>query len=272
MNFSVLMSVYYREKPTALKRSMESIFSNTVLPSECVVVKDGPLTKELDSVIDEYKNKYPNIMKIVVNEKNLGLGKALAVGLSKCSNEIVARMDSDDICATNRFEKQLNIMAIKPKIAIVGSNIAEYDEKMSVKTGTRTVPQASQDIRKYAKKRNPFNHMTVMFRKTAVLGAGSYKDMPYFEDYYLWTRLLCKNQGYNIQEELVKVRAGAGMIERRGGRKYIKSIINFEKTIHREGFISLLTMISNICIRSFVAIIPSGARSSVYKKYMRKKD
>ena len=271
MMFSVLMSVYCKEDPLALDNSINSVLKSTIIPDEFVIVKDGPLPKTLESIINSYQTRYPNIIKIIENKRNLGLGKSLAKGLLECRNEIVARMDSDDICRNDRFNKQLEILDKNPDIAIVGSNISEYNEDMSKKIGKRTTPQYDQEIREYSKKRNPFNHMTVMFRKTAIIDAGNYMDMSYFEDYYLWLRLIRKNKGYNIQEELVHARTGIDMIKRRGGLKYVRSIIKFEKTIKKEGFINGKTMLFNICSRLFAAMIPFSVRSLLYKKYLHKK-
>ena len=152
--FSVLMSVYFKEKPEYLDLALESVFNQTIKPNEVVLVEDGKLTKELDKVIEKYEKKYRKILKVVKYEQNRGLGIALHDGLLECSNEIVFRMDTDDICDKNRFEKQLK--AFKEKnVDVVGSNITEFDEEMKHITGIRIVKEKSEDIKKMAKKRNP---------------------------------------------------------------------------------------------------------------------
>ena len=269
-NFSVLMSVYYKENSVYLTEALNSIFSQTILPNEVVLVEDGKLTKELEQVISQFLLKFRKIMKIVKFEKNRGLGRALHDGLLECSNEIVFRMDSDDISTVDRFEKTLAILK-KMNVDVVGSNIAEYDEDMRNVTGYRKVPISNAEIIKMMKKRNAMNHVTVAYKKSKVIDAGNYLDMPYFEDYYLWVRMLNNNCTFcNIDECLVKVRCGNEMIKRRGGLLYIKHIVHFEKTIYKIGFINFITCVVNILERIIISIVPNNIRAFVYKKLLRK--
>ena len=148
-------------------------------------------------------------LNVVRYEKNRGLGIALHDGLLECKNEIIFRMDTDDICLPTRFEKQLKIFKKDKSIDIVGSNITEFDETMENSTSERIVPETDSEIKVRAKKRNPMNHMTVAYKKDAVIKAGNYQDMMYFEDYYLWVRMMINNcKFYNVQETLVNVRGG----------------------------------------------------------------
>ena len=270
MKFSVLMSVYYKEQPEYLNLSLESVFNQTIIPNEVVLVEDGTLTKELDKVITKYQNKYPEILKVVKFKDNRGLGVALHDGVLECSNDIIFRMDTDDICISDRFEKQLNIFATKD-IDVVGSNIDEYDDDMKEQTGKRIVAETNEEIIKMAKKRNPINHMTVAFKKEKMLEAGNYQDMPYFEDYYLWARMIKNNcKFYNIQESLVNVRGGKEMIKRRGGKKYVKPIINFEKSLLTLKLINPLEYMFNTSSRVIISLIPNSLRSLTYKLALRK--
>lgn len=269
-NFSVLMSVYFKEKPEYLSKSLDSVFEQTVKPTEVVLVEDGKLTEELDEVIALYEKKYKDILKVVKYEKNRGLGIALHDGLLECSNEIVFRMDTDDICLPTRFEKQLKVFN-EQNVDIVGSNITEFDETMENKTSERIVPETDEEIKKMAKKRNPMNHMTVAYKKSSVIAAGNYQDMMYFEDYYLWARMI--NNGckfYNVQETLVNVRGGNDMIKRRGGKKYIKPIINFEKALLKLKIINRFQYMKNVTQRVGVSLIPNSIRFMLYKKALRK--
>lgn len=265
-NFSVLMSVYYKEKPDFLDKSLDSIFTQTKIPNEVVLVEDGKLTPELDKIINKYKKKYKKIMRVIEFSENRGLGKALHDGLIECKNEIVFRMDSDDISMPNRFEKTLEIFN-KFEPDVVGSNIVEYDEEMKNITGYRKLPCTDDEIKKMLPRRNPMNHMTVAYKKSKVINAGNYLDMQYFEDYYLWARMSKNNTFYNIQENLVKVRGGNDMIKRRGGRKYIKPILQFQKELLKLRVISFGTYLSNIIIRIGICILPDKLR---YKFYMKK--
>lgn len=269
-NYSVLMSVYYKENPNYLKESLLSVFNQTIKPNEVVLIEDGNLTPELDEVISKFEKKYKNILKIIKYEKNRGLGVALRDGLLECSNEIVFRMDTDDICQKDRFEKQLKVFEEK-NVDVVGSNITEFDEEMKNITGIRVVKENSNDIKKMAKKRNPINHMTVGFKKSRVINSGNYESMLYFEDYYLWVRMIEKGYNfYNLQENLVNVRGGNSMIKRRGGIKYIRSIVAFEKTLLKMKFINFFEFLINISERIFFSIIPNNFRATLYKNVLRK--
>ena len=270
IKFSVLMSVYFKESPSYLEAALSSVFTQTVMPDEVVLVEDGPLTSELDETINKFEQEYPTILKVVKFETNRGLGQALHDGLLECSNEIVFRMDTDDIAHKDRFEKQLKIFKEK-NVDVVGSNITEFDETMTNITSHRIVPEQDEDIKKMAKSRNPINHMTIAFKKQAVMESGNYLDMMYFEDYYLWVRMMSKGYTfYNIQETLIDVRGGNDMIKRRGGKKYIKPIINFEKAILKLGYISKFEYLKNIAKRIIGSLIPNGLRFFLYKKLLRK--
>lgn len=269
-NFSVLISVYYKENPTYLDSALKSVFEQTLMPNEVILIEDGKLTDELDKVINKFYEKYSKILKVVKYPKNRGLGIALHDGIMKCTNEIVFRMDSDDICDLKRFEKQMDAF-ISKNVDVVGSNIIEYDENMKVVTGIRKVPENTEDIIKATKKRNPMNHMTVGFKKESVIASGNYQDMKFFEDYYLWARMIKKGyKFYNVQENLVNVRGGSDMIKRRGGINYIKPILNFEKALKRIGIINNFEFCFNIVTRVIISIVPNGFRYFLYKKILRK--
>lgn len=270
IQFSVLMSVYFKENPQYLDKALESVFNQTLMPNEVVLVEDGTLTSELDDIVKKYKLKYSKILKIIKYKKNRGLGIALRDGLLKCSNEIVFRMDSDDISNLDRFEKQINLFKNK-NVDVVGGNIIEYDINMETITGYRKVPIENSNILKMMRKRNAMNHVTVAYKKSKVIEAGNYQNMPYFEDYYLWIRMLQNGcVFYNVDDFLVNVRCGNEMIKRRGGISYIKCIINFEKTIYKIKFISFYRFLCNVIIRTLISIVPNSIRTFFYKNILRK--
>ncbi len=269
MKFSVLMSIYKKEEPKYFVEALESVLNQTVMPNEIVIIEDGILTKELQYVIIKYKEKYPDIIKNYPLKENKGLGLALNYGATKCKHNLIARMDTDDIALPTRFEKQLEIFEKNPSYDIVGGNILEFAEGTNI-TNTRIVPEKKEEIYKYAKKRNPMNHVTVMFKKDAILEVGNYENLPYFEDYYLWCKLIKMNKNmYNIQDILCKVRAGEQMAKRRGGRNYIKAIYKFQKKIEELGIINQLEKNVNTLIRSAVSIAPNNLRSLTYSKLLR---
>lgn len=265
------MSVYKKEKAKYLKLALDSVINQTLKPDEIVLVQDGELTKELYAVIEEYKQKYPNIFKTYPLKQNQGLGKALNFGMEKCSNELIARMDTDDIAEPNRFELQIQEFIKDKELTLCGGQIAEFADNPDEITGYRNVPLTHNEILNFAKKRNPFNHMAVMFKKHKVQNVGGYQHMPYFEDYWLWARLL--KAGYkakNLDAVLVKVRAGQDMIARRGGWEYVKCIVRFVKAIYKIGIINFSELIVYMILRSVVAIIPESLRLCVYKWNLRK--
>ncbi len=267
--FSVLMSVYKNEKPEYLQQSLESILQQTILPAEIVVVKDGLLTDELDKVLDVFA-KRSNLFRFLCFEQNRGLGLALRDGVEACSYEWIARMDTDDICKPERFARQVEYIERHPEIALLGTWIKEFSIDSDHPDSVTELPCEHEAIVAYAKKRNPFRHMTVMFKKSAVLDSGNYRDFLWFEDYDLWVRMLQKGfQVANISEFLVDVRAGEDMFARRGGWRYLKQDLRFQKWLYEGGFVNAISYIENIIVRCFVRLIPNDARSWFYKNILR---
>lgn len=271
-DFSVLISVYIKEKPEYLDRALKSILiEQELFPKEVVLVEDGPLTEKLNNVIENYKKKFSNIIKSVKLEENQGLGIALNKGLENCRFDIIARMDTDDIALSKRFKIQYNFF-VKNNYDVVGSNIIEFEKDENNIISYKIVPENHEEIVKYSKKRNPINHPSVMFKKEAVLNCESYLDMPGFEDYYLWIRMIMNGyKFYNIQEPLLKFRTGIEMIKRRGSIKYIKYEKNFFKQLYKDNYISNLDFKKEIAKRIIFRIIPEKLRLKLYKVFLRKK-
>lgn len=270
MKFSVLLSLYYKENPEFLRQSLESIFSQTLKPDEVVLVEDGWLTPELYEVVTFYKERHPE-MKIVASDINRGLGVSLNEGLKHCSNELVARMDTDDICKPCRFERQVGFMEHHPDIAVLGAWIDEFQGNIHNIKSTRKLPEKSKDIFEFGKERNPMNHPVVMFRKSAVNAVGSYLPMPLFEDYYLWVRMLLKGyQFYNLQESLLYFRFTPDMFKRRGGIKYALIEIKFLWHLYKVGYVGLYRTCGNIIVRFITRNMPNCFRSWIYKNMLRR--
>lgn len=264
--YSVLMSIYFKENPNHFEECLNSILKQTILPDEIVLVKDGELTEELDKVIEEFKLKIREINLIIIqNEKNIGLGQSLNKGITYCKHELIARVDTDDINYEMRMQKQLEIFKTYPEIDICGTYIEEFITDSANAVSIRRVPTFNEDIKKKSKKKNPLNHMSVMFKKSKVLAAGNYEDVAYFEDYYLWLKMLSKGFiFYNIPEVLVSARLNEDFYSRRGGYQYLKKEFKFQKKIYNEGFSSLLTYISNVLIRCSVRLLPQQILKKLY--------
>ena len=269
--FSVLMSLYIKEKPEYLRTCMDSIFTQTALPNEVVIVLDGPITEELQMVVDHYMQENPGLIRLVPLEQNRGLGLALAEGIQHCRNELVARMDTDDICRKDRFEKQLAEFEKNPKLDICGSHIAEFESDPQVIKCVRKVPLENADIRRYQRKRDGFNHVSVMFKKSAVLAAGNYQHALLMEDTLLWANMFLNGaMGRNIDENLVFVRAGDEMIARRGGFGYFLKYREGRRKVLQTGFISKWDYFQTLAGQLVVALMPAKLRLFVFRKLLRR--
>ena len=267
------MSVYYKENPLFFRKSLDSLMDQTKMPSEIVLVKDGPLSGELDEVISEFTGNYPNLFKIIVLPENKGLGNALSIGVLACSTELIARMDTDDICVLNRFEKQLEFFNNNPSIDLVGTNVEEFNKKPGDLNRFRKMPEKGEVLRRYSRFRNPVNHPTVMFRKSKVLEAGNYRgDILLFEDFSLFIRMLQNGASfYNIQECLLHFRTGLGIdvIKRRSGFFYVKNEWKFALLSLRIGNINFLEWIFYVCTKLPLRLLPPKVILFVYNQFLR---
>lgn len=267
-NYSVLMSVYYKEKPQNLKEAILSIVNQSLPTNDFVIMCDGPLTPGLDSVLDEFCSlDNINIFRL---EKNMGLGTSLNIGIQHCKNEFILRMDSDDISSPNRAE--IEIGKLNEGFDVVGSWITEFtndDPKYLI--GMRKPPLAHKNIVKFAKRRNPFNHPSVAYRKTSVINAGNYQDFPYVEDYFLWIRMILnKCIVCNVEIPLVNMRSGEEMRARRGGRAYRKSQINLSKYMLKKKYINVFRYLLNIFLYCTYSVLPMKFKMSITKRFLRK--
>lgn len=270
IQFSVLISVYKKEKAEYLKQALQSVINQTLKPTEVVIVKDGILTKELDECIGDFQKQHPKLFKILAFNENRGLGLALRDGVKACKYEYIARMDSDDISKPDRFEKQFGYLQKHPEIALLGTWITEFSKDENKPDTVTKLPCTHQEIMKFAKSRNPFRHMTIIYKKQAVINSGNYRDFLWFEDYDLFVKILQK--GYiaaNISECLVNVRADKDMFARRGGWQYLKQDYKFQKVLVKMKFIKKTEYILNISIRILIRLFPNNMRSFFYKRFLR---
>lgn len=269
--YSVLMSVYNKENPTWLRLAIESMQAQTLPTSDFVLVCDGPLTPELDGVITEKQRQMGETLTVVRLEKNMGLGNALNEGIRYCRNELVARMDSDDIAYPDRCKKEVAIFNQYPQVSICSGTIAEFSSTPQTAHYKRILPERNDEILKFAKSRNPFNHPCVMYKKSAVEAVGSYQPFYRLEDYYLWIRMLMAGyEGYNIQEPLLYMRAGTSMYKRRGGWRYAKTQIELFRFMWKQGFINAWQYAESCIIRSGSALSPNWLRKFMFEMLLRK--
>lgn len=269
--FSVSMCVYGGDNSTWFEEAVNSVLNQSVKPSEIVLVVDGPVPAELDSIISKFETD--PFFTVVRLKENQGHGNARRIGLETCRYDLVALMDADDICTSDRFEKQLDCFKNNPELAIVGGCITEFIGTPDNKISRRVVPQTDAEIKEYLKKRCPMNQVTVMFRKECLQSVGGYIDWFCEEDYYLWIRMCLANmQFYNLQDDLVNVRVGEEMCQRRGGIKYFKSEAKLQRYMLDNDVIGKGLYISNVVKRLIVQVLlPNKIREFIFKKFAREK-
>lgn len=273
MKFSVAMSVYKNDSSEHFEEALASITTKqTTKPDEIVLVVDGPVPEQVDSVIDEYDGVYPGMFHVIRLEKNVGLGNALKLAIETAKHELIARMDSDDIALPTRFEEQIRIFNQNPKLDVVGGDITEFIGEPSNIVGKRIVPQNDADIKNYMKTRCAMNHVTVMYKRSAVLAVGNYIDWFWNEDYYLWIRMQQNDCKFaNTGTVLVNVRTGADMYQRRGGKKYYQSEKGLQDYMLKYGMINKSTYCMNVLKRWIVQVaLPNSVRGWVFRTIARR--
>lgn len=272
--FSVITSVYHNDTPDFVRMALDSMLVHqTLKPSEVVLVRDGVVPDNLEALIAEYETMYHDIVHVIRLEKNGGLGKAMKLGVEVALNDIIARMDSDDICSPNRFELQLKYLELHPNVDIIGGQMTEFIDTPDNIIGKRIVPCDNEDIYDFMKNRCALNHVTVMFRKEAVLKVGNYQDWFWNEDYYLWVRMMiAKCKFANVPNVLVNVRSGTDQYARRGGRKYYESEKGIKKLQLENKMITKKEYLYFVSQRYILQILmPNWLRGCFFRKLARKK-
>lgn len=273
IKFSVIISIYHNDKTEYVANALDSVtMAQTIKPNEVVLVVDGPVADDLKKLILEKEKASPDLYNVIWLPENKGLGNALRVGVNNAKYELLARMDSDDISVPDRFAKQIAFMEQHPECDIVGGQIYEFIDSESNIVGKREVPCSHSDITAWMKKRCPFNHMSVMFRRSRILEVGNYLDWHYNEDYYLWIRMA--EAGYqfaNLPDTLVNVRVGKEMYQRRGGWKYFQSEKGLQDYMLKHKMISLHRYCYNVFGRFIIQVaMPNRLRGFIFQKLFRK--
>ena len=270
-NYSFLVSVYSKEIPLYFKQSIQSMLDQTFFPSEIIIVKDGPLTSELNQILDTYCSKFPGIFNVINLEKNYGLGYALNIGIQYVKNDYIARMDSDDISLPNRIETQLTRMVEDEKIVLIGSNVIEFNEKNPKINSIRKVPSQYKDIIKFSKKRSPFNHPTVIFKKNIIDKIGGYPNLRRKEDLEFFLRIL--ENGYyaeNIDSNLLLYRINSENYKRRKTFENCFSYIKVMKKFYFSKYITLFDLIFIIISQIFLFFSPIWLQKLITTNFLRK--
>lgn len=273
VDFTVLMSVYRKETPAFLEKALRSIFEQTLKPTELVIIEDGPLGDKLKAILYKYELQETTIVfKRYALLENVGLGEALRFGVLKSRSQWIARMDSDDVAAPNRFAVIFDFLHNNQGIDLIGSNVEEFTDDEHTPSAFRLMPELHDDIVKFSRRRNPFAHPSIIIRREVVLRAGNYRDFPYCEDYDLWTRVIQSGaQCHNIQENLLYMRTSREFYARRGGMTYLRSILRLKSNLLHTGYISLADFLISAGASSISAIITPPLRAKLYKSVLRKK-
>ena len=267
--YSVLTTLYAKEKPEYLRACLDSMLNQTVPPSEYVIVKDGPLTPELEDVLREYCEKSP-IFKIVGLEVNSGCGPASIAGMEACTYEFVARIDSDDISLPNRCELELQMLEKEGDLAVVGSDIYEFEDDPSNITAIKKMPTEPEEIYKFGKRRNPFNHSTVMLRKSIVQANGGYAPLRRSLDLELFTKLLLKGcKCRNIGEPLVLFRTGSARVKRKKNWTNLKCDLEVYKRNYKEHYINFVEYLYVVFRQVVFFVMPSRLATLLYNAFYR---
>lgn len=268
--FSVLLPVYSGDRPEFLRRAYDSVtVEQTLPPTEVVIVRDGPVGEQMSHELAAIVGASAVVpTRVVELTENVGLARALEAGLAECRYEIVARMDADDISRPGRFAAQVPLVA--GGLDIVGSAVQEFMDEQEPGL-VRLPPVGAGQIQHRARFVSPFNHPTVVYRRSAVRDAGGYQDLPLMEDYWLFARMLLAGaRPENLAEPLVLYRIGAGAYARRGGRGILRSELGLQRRLLSVGFLTRPQYLRNCVVRGIYRLVPESVRKTGYRAFVRR--
>lgn len=268
--YSVLMSVYDKELPENLNESLESMLMQSYPPSDFVLVCDGKLTNELNIIAKSFADEFKTIFRIIRIDENVGAGKAFNEGIKACKYEHIIKMDSDDISHTDRCLKQMTLFAVKPSLDIIGTFVEEFNGDTKQTVSVKKVPIMDDEIKEFARRRNPFNRQTVAFKKSKAIRCGGYSDLKLCEDYEFAARMLGSgSKGQNIPEVLVRYRIHNNTPEIRKSWRLTRGFIKVRWVLHREGLISFSDFFTPCVLQLGLFIFPQKFTRWVYRKFLR---
>lgn len=269
VDISVVLPTFGGDDSDTLRAALESIVSQTRIPDELVIVRDGPVPGANEAVIKEFESEY-SFVRLITLAENQGRALARKVGVERCQGDVVAMMDADDISVPSRLERQTTYLQENLEIDVVGAQLLEFDPETGEEIGVRALPTDHDKICNLAKTRSPVSQSTVMFRREAALDAGNYRDVDRMEDYGLWVRMLVNGARFaNIPEVLVKARTGDEMYERRAGWEYAREELRLQREFVALGFISPFRALRNVALRVPIRFVPNAIRAYVYETLFR---
>lgn len=259
-----VMAVYHMEKPSNLELAIKSMLTQTVKASRIIIVKDGPLGEELDSVIESFTDESISIYGFEVNR---GVAEAWNFGVRMSDTKYIARMDSDDVSHPQRLEFQLDYLKHND-IDVLGGFIQEFtvnDTMLEADNPVRVVPLTHEEIKRSLDKRNPMNHVTVIFKKSAWEKVNGYQMIKNHVDWWFWARMLNSDVKFNNMDKmLVYVRKDPDQIQRRGGIAYLRTEIVFNNAMLKSKYLTLSRAIMNVIIRMPFRLMPVKLRMIAY--------
>jgi len=267
VKFSLLMPVYAGDRADDLEESISSVANQSVKPDEYIIVKDGPVSKKTDIVLNHWQDLLGEEFRILALDRNVGIAMALNAGLRSCQYDYVARMDADDISLPGRFEPQVRFLEKHPEISLLGAWNKLFDGTMNRLIAERKVPETHLDIVKFSRSRTPFNHATIVFKKADVLSVGAYSsERGYWEDWWLALRLISKGfRLHNLQMYLVHARGGEAYMNRRRGQSYLRLEMKNMYQMYLNGLMSRSDFLRNSMIRSVVRSMPTNLTELTYR-------
>ncbi|MBL4680237.1 MAG: glycosyltransferase [Pseudomonadales bacterium] len=254
---TLLMSVYHKVLPEALAQCLDSLGTQTRLPEQFVIVKDGPLNADLDNLIDKFCEKFPDQLSIVNIDSNQGLINALNKGLEYCTSDWVIRMDADDVAMSERIEKQLDYLDANKHIDVLGTAMLEFENDPSQPSRLKSVVSHHQGIKDQLPLRNPINHPTTCIRKRKLLEAGGYPELPLLEDYFLWAKMIHNGaQFHNLSEALIYYRFDKNTLTRRRGLSNFSNECKLRWWMYQHGLSSVIKLILGVSLQFVLRFSP----------------
>jgi glycosyltransferase involved in cell wall biosynthesis len=269
--FSLLMSVWRGDDPGFFEAAFRSaVHDQTRRPDDVVLVQDGPVPPPLANAIGELIESSPVPTTLLALDANVGLGVALDQGMAACAHDIVARMDADDIALPHRFAVQVPL--VEQGIDLLGSSLLEFGDDPTDIVGRRVPPIEPEAIVRYARFHQPFNHPTVVYRRSAVEAAGGYRHLALMEDYLLFAKMIGRGARVgNVAEPLVLYRVGAGAYARRGGVTLLKSEWRLQRRLLDLGFTNRAQFVRNVAVRGAYRLVPEPIRRTAYRLLIARK-
>lgn len=271
-SFSVLMPLWGKDAPQRTEAAIRSAtLEQQLKPDRFVLTVDGALPPDLERLVARVESGEFGPATIVRHEQHRGVASALQDGLLAAETQLVARADADDLCRPERFARQIPAMQDQ-QLDLLGSAMQEFSDEIAPGTGPlRRRPLTHDDIVRYLPMHSPFHHPTMVLRRSAVLAAGGYRDLPLLEDYWLWERMLLAGARMrNLPDVLVDYRVDSSLFARRGGAQLFSSDLRLQRIMLADGVTTRYQAIRNLVMRGVYRAAPGGLRRWGYRTFIER--